>query len=204
MPFIYFDLGNVLYFFSHERMAAQVAELLEADQEQVRLALFANGMAERHETGELDGRGLHAELCQKFNSNCDYDRFAQAASDIFWLNASIIPVLGYLAEAGYRLGVLSNINDMHWQFIQQRQQSLIPSIFDVVTLSYEVGAMKPAAAIFEAAAEKAGVSPADIFYTDDIAGHIEGAAAAGFDAVQYTGTPALVAELRKRGVEFNY
>lgn len=204
MPFLYFDLGNVLFFFSHERMALQIAQVLNADPELVRRALFADGLAERHETGEIDGHGLHAALCERFGVTCDYDRFFQAASDIFWINASILPVVAYLSEAGYRLGVLSNINDMHWQFLLSKRAGLIPSVFDAVTLSYEVGAMKPAPAIYEAAAQNAGVSPQEIFYTDDVAGHVEGANAAGFDAVQYTGTPALVAELRKRGLEFNY
>jgi hypothetical protein len=39
---------------------------------------------------------------------------------------------------------------------------------------------------------------------DDVPGHVAAANEAGFDAVQYTTTPALVAELRNRGVTFNY
>ena len=42
------------------------------------------------------------------------------------------------------------------------------------------------------------------FYVDDIAGHVAGARSVGFDAVQYTSTDALVAQLRERGVAFNY
>ena len=50
----------------------------------------------------------------------------------------------------------------------------------------------------------AGVAPQDIFFTDDIPGHVEGARRAGFDAVQYTTTPQLVNDLHDRGVRFNY
>ena len=63
---------------------------------------------------------------------------------------------------------------------------------------------KPEPAIFQAAAKLAGVPPNEIFFVDDTLGHVEGAKAAGIDAVQYTSTPALVAELRARGVAFNH
>lgn len=71
-------------------------------------------------------------------------------------------------------------------------------------MSYELKAMKPQAAIFQAAARLADVQPDEIFFCDDIAGHVAGARAVGIDAVQYTSTPELVAELRKRGIRFNY
>ena len=38
-----------------------------------------------------------------------------AGNDIFTLNASILPVVGQLAEAGYRLGILSNTCEGHWE-----------------------------------------------------------------------------------------
>ena len=71
-------------------------------------------------------------------------------------------------------------------------------------LSYEMRALKPEAKIYAAAAELAGVPPGEIFFCDDIMGHVTAARAAGFDAVQYTSTPALLAELYGRGVRLNY
>ena len=76
--------------------------------------------------------------------------------------------------------------------------------FDVYALSYELGACKPSPRIFERAAELTGLEPGDIFFVDDVAGHVAGARSAGFDAVQYTTTARLVADLHERGVEFNY
>jgi putative hydrolase of the HAD superfamily len=77
-------------------------------------------------------------------------------------------------------------------------------LFEVHALSYRIGAAKPEPAIFAAAAELAGVAPQEVFFTDDLPRHVAGARAAGFDAVQYTSTPQLVAELRARGARFNY
>ena len=48
------------------------------------------------------------------------------------------------------------------------------------------------------------MSPQEIFFCDDVIGHVTAAREAGFDAVQYTTTAALVADLWRRGVRFNY
>jgi HAD superfamily hydrolase (TIGR01509 family) len=71
-------------------------------------------------------------------------------------------------------------------------------------LSFELKACKPSPKIYTGAANKAQVRPDEIFFVDDTPGHVEGARRAGFDAVPYTTTPRLVAELRARGLEFNY
>jgi putative hydrolase of the HAD superfamily len=81
---------------------------------------------------------------------------------------------------------------------------ILPAAFTVFALSFQIGALKPDPKIYRAAAELAGVAPGEILFCDDILGHVTGAREAGFDAVQYTSTPALVAELHDRGLRFNY
>ena len=44
----------------------------------------------------------------------------------------------------------------------------------------------------------------EIFFTDDLPGHVAGAQAVGFDAVQFTSASQLVADLRARGVRMDY
>jgi putative hydrolase of the HAD superfamily len=81
---------------------------------------------------------------------------------------------------------------------------VLPAPFSVFALSFQIGAMKPDPKIYRAAAELAGVAPRDVFFCDDVMSHVTAARDAGFDAVQYTTTAALVADLRRRGVRFNY
>ena len=54
------------------------------------------------------------------------------------------------------------------------------------------------------AAKMAGVAPKEVFYTDDIQANVDGALAAGFDAVLFTTAADYVRELRRRGIRFNY
>ncbi len=72
--------------------------------------------------------------------------------------------------------------------------------FDAVVCSAEVGLVKPDREIYEYAAAAAGVPPAGCFFTDDLAVNVEGARAAGLQAVRFTGRAELVAAIRAAGV----
>lgn len=202
--FIYFDLGNVLLFFDHRLAARQMGEVAGVPADRVWDVVFGSDLELRFEAGEFDDREFYEIFCRETDSRGDYDAFLLAGSAIFTPNVSIFPVVAALDAAGYRLGILSNTCPGHWRYCSDGRYGLIKQAFPVTALSYELGACKPSPKIFAGAANLAGVRPEEIFFVDDIPGHIAGAKAAGFDAVQYTTTPALVAELRKRGVEFNY
>ena len=194
--FIYFDLGNVLLFFDHRRACRQLADLTGVDAQRIWELLFASGYELDFEAGRISSRQVHERFLQETGAQLDFDSFARAFSDIFEVNLGVKIVLAQLAYCGYRLGILSNTNEMHWQLLTDGRYGLIPAVFEQLVLSYEVGAVKPEPAIFQAAAQKAGVAPGEIFYVDDIPGHIEGARAVGFDAAQFIDTPDLVSQLR--------
>ncbi len=202
--FLYFDLGNVLLKFDHHLAARQMGEVAGVPAEKVWEIVFASDLELRYEAGEIGDREFYEIFCRHSETRPDYDALLLAGSAIFTPNVSIFPVVAALDAAGYRLGILSNTCPGHWAYCSDGRYGLVSRSFEVFALSYEIGACKPSAKIFQAAAKLAGVAPEEIFFVDDIARHVEGARAAGFDAVQYTTTPALIADLRKRGVEFNY
>jgi putative hydrolase of the HAD superfamily len=201
--FLYFDLGNVLLFFDHHQAARQMAEVAGLDTQRVWDLVFAGDLEFRYESGEFDDRGFYEIFCQQTDTRADYDALLRAGSEIFRPNLSIFPVIAALDSAGYRLGVLSNTCPSHWTYCTA-SYTLVARAFDVHALSCELKACKPSPKVYAGAARLAGVPPESIFFTDDNADNVAGASAAGFDAVQYTSTPALVAELRERGLEFNY
>lgn len=202
--FIYFDLGNVLLFFDHHLAARQMAEVAGIPAERVWQVVFESDLAPRYESGEVDDRAFYEAFCRATDTRPDFDALLLAGSDIFTLNVSIVPVVAALRAAGYRLGILSNTSPAHWNYCTGGRYVILDREFDVHALSYEIGACKPDPKIYEAAAKLAGVPPEHIFFIDDVARNVAGAQAAGFDAVQYTATAALAAELRRRGLKFNY
>lgn len=201
--FLYFDLGNVLVLFTVERMCRQMAEVAGTDPQRVHQLVFESGLQRQFELGQIGETEFYERFCQALGRCVDRRALAEAACDIFTLNLTLVPVLAGLYQARYPLGILSNTCQAHWEYCRQRFR-LLEELFSVHALSYRLGALKPDTAIFMAAARLARTAPEAIFYTDDLPGHIAGAQAVGFDAVPYTDTPNLVAELRRRGVQFNY
>lgn len=71
-----------------------------------------------------------------------------------------------------------------------------------VTVSGEVGLLKPDLAIYERHADDFGLDPATSLFIDDVTANVEGARAAGWQAVQFLGADRLRADLKALGVEF--
>ena len=203
-PFLYFDMGNVLLNFSHERMATQMAAVVGIEPQRAWDILFEGDLGIRHETGKITNREFYDELCRAAGkAGVDRDALDRAACDIFWLNVPLVAITGRLHAAGYRLGILSNTNDAHWRYVTGRFEFLT-GLFDVFAMSFEIGVMKPEPRIYVEAARLAGVEPAKVFYTDDRAENVEGARAAGFDAELFTTPADLSRQLWQRGIVGNY
>jgi len=201
--FLYFDLGKVLVDFSRERMYRQIGEVAGVEPAAVERVIFDGGLQQDIELGKISGRQFYDAFCGHTGKRPDYNALERAGSDIFDLNLSLLPIVSQLHQISCKLGILSNTCNSHWEHCRRRFK-IIAASFSVHALSYEIGAAKPDAAIFRAAAELAGFEPQEIFFVDDMAEHVAAARAVGFDAVQYTSASRLAAQLRERGLEFNY
>jgi HAD superfamily hydrolase (TIGR01509 family) len=201
--FLYFDLGNVLLRFDVGVMCQQMAAVAGIGPAHVFQALFSTPLQSDYELGRVSTPQFYEEFCRQTGTRPEFHPLMEAASDIFHLNTAVIPVVAQLRHAGYRLGILSNTCENHWEHCLRRY-AILRELFDVHALSYRIGVAKPDAPIYRAAAGLAGAEPREIFFTDDIRGNVEGARAAGFDAVQFTSAPELVRVLRERAISFNY
>lgn len=201
--FLYFDLGNVLLFFDHRLASRQMAKVAGVAPERIWDVVYASGLYLRRETRELSDADYYEHICREIGARPDPVSLEHAGCDIFRRNYTMLPVIAQLKAAGHRLGLLSNTCAAHYEFFASGRYRLIPDAFEVVVTSFDVGCMKPDRRIYEIAAEKAGLSPGEIFFADDMPANVEGAKAAGIDAVLYTDTPTLLKDLRRRGVRFN-
>ena len=212
--FLYFDMGNVLLNFDHHLACRQMGAVAGVPADRVWEFVFAGDLELRYEAGQLDDDEFFELFCRHTLKRPNRPALLHAASEIFELNVSIVPLVAALSAAGNRMGVLSNTCGPHWSYCTAINQAvgqygvprygILAHSFEVFALSYQIGACKPDPAIYAAAAKLAGCAPGEIFFVDDIAAHVAGARAAGFDAVQYTTTAALAADLRARGLRFNY
>ena len=124
-----------------------------------------------------------------------------AWSDIFEIMPQSVRLAASLRAAGYPLGILSNTCAAHWQFAVSRY-TILSQLFSIVVTSYEVQSMKPDAVIYQVAAERAGVAPSQIFFTDDRAENVASARDQGWNAAQFHDATRLANELEAFGVAF--
>ena len=199
--FLFFDLGNVLFHFSHARVCQQVSEVSGVPAGDVGAFIEQSDYMVQLETGATTIADIHATFCKSFGVSPPLDAIELAASDIFEVNAPIIPLLMSLVRARRRIGVLSNTSHAHWEFLSSRY-TFLRKFFPVLSLSFELGVMKPDREIYERSAEMVGVPPERIFFTDDRAENIEGALAANWQAALFTNPNRLAEDLRSRGVKF--
>ena len=175
-----FDLGNMLVFFSHERMCQQVAAVLGQDEAAARSALLDSGLQLAFESGQCTAAEAHQQLDKQFGTTTTLADFEHAASAIFELNEPMVPILDELKSAGIRLVLLSNTCSSHFEYVRDNFDLL--SRFDDFTLSYEAGAVKPSKVIYESAISKIQCEPSECFYTDDIGEYVYAAQDFGIDA----------------------
>jgi len=201
--FLYFDLGMVLLDFSVERMLRQMAAVSGVSPEALKEILFDRGLMKQYETGKISTPEFYELYCGRTGTRPDYDALCRAGSEIFSINVPMLPIVAQLRQAGYRLGILSNTCECHWQYCMEHYR-FVNECFQVHVPSFQIGAVKPDAAAFRAAAELAGCRPEEMFFVDDIPAHVEGAKAVGIDAIHYSSAAQVAAELRRRGIRFNY
>jgi len=193
-----FDMGNVLVYFSHEKMCEQMGALCGRSAPEIRERLLDSGLLSDFERGLFSKEEFHRKFEQAVEARIDFDDLRQAGSDIFWLNEPLVPLLDQLKVQGHRLVLLSNTSLWHFEVVRDRFDVL--QRFDDYVISCEVGAVKPEAAIFEAALQKIECAPAECFYTDDVAEYIERGRGFGLQADVFVDAQTLAAHLQDRGV----
>ena len=193
---VFFDLGNVILFFDHQKMFRQIAEFCQVDlkwlSEKV-LEYFAP-----FERGEITSRQVHHFLCEASGKKLDYRGLQLAMSDIFQPNEPMVNLIKTLKNKQVPLFLLSNTCDAHFDYAYTHYPIL--HLFDGYVLSYEIGARKPEKKIFEKALAIAGCRAEDSFYTDDVPEYIEAAKALNIDAELFTHYNRLAEQLTARGL----
>ena len=195
---IIFDLGKVLIPFEIRRGYAALQRHCGCPAEEVPRRIAATDLVPRFEMGQLSGAQFFEEISALLDLQVRYSLFCEIWSSIFLPETLIPEGLLESLRANYRLLLLSNTNAIHFAMVREHYP-LLRHFHDYV-LSYQVGVLKPAPEIYQAALARARCLPRECFYTDDIAEYVEAARGQGLDAVQFHSLAQLKEELGKRGV----
>jgi len=110
----------------------------------------------------------------------------------------VVAILRGLTDRGIDVTMLTNLNDD--TFAEAR--TLYPFLDSSrgVTVSAEVRLLKPDRAIYEYHATSFGLDPAATLFIDDTQANVDGAIAAGWNAVAFQGADRLKVDLSAFGV----
>ena len=179
---VIFDLGRVLVAIDNQAMVKELFSHIGTDDPQ----LAAKTMKSSHMidlcSGRIDLEEFHRRMSAAYNSDLGFAEFKDLWCSIFYTMDGAEELLGEL-NGTIKLGLLSDTDAVHWTYIKNRWPWL--AMIPKPTLSFEVGLMKPAPAIYHKAAANVGTPPEKCLFIDDLEANVEGARAAGMAAVQF-------------------
>jgi putative hydrolase of the HAD superfamily len=180
-----FDYGGVLVFQQTEEDQAAMAAVAKIPREQFAELYWAD--REEYDKGSLSateywenvarpaGVRLNAAQIQELT-----DRDSES-----WMKYD--PVMwDWIAElrrAGKKVAMLSNMPADLGLALRSRSDRL--SVFDQVTLSFDVGVVKPDPAIYEQCLDGLGTAPDRTLFLDDRIANVQGAEVLGMRAIQF-------------------
>jgi putative hydrolase of the HAD superfamily len=125
------------------------------------------------------------------------DAVAKVFADTrFDVDAEVLALVDRVHER-VPVALLSNASS---RLVEELRQAGLADHFDAVVGSADIGACKPDAAAFTAAAARLGVPPEQCLMVDDRLANVEGARAAGMQAIQFTGAEPLADALGEAGL----
>ena len=179
-----FDLGKVLLDFDYGIASRQLARQSHLPLPEIERYFDHSPLLYRYETGLMTREEFHAEISRGTGYRGSLAEFSAAFADIFSEMPAMIALHAELRGRGVPTYIFSNTNDIAIEHI--RRNFPFFANFSGHILSYEVGAMKPAARIYEALEAMSGRRGAEILYLDDRQENVEAGANRGWQVILQT------------------
>jgi putative hydrolase of the HAD superfamily len=191
------DFGGVICTYDYRVFCRRLAQRIGGDAEAIYRAVYGGELSMDFERGRLSGPEFCRQVMQRLGSELPYPEFFNLYGDIFCEIPGTVRLLARLARR-YPLYLLSNTNEIHFGYARRTVETL--RLFAQCVLSYEVGAMKPDAAIYQAVLRRARLPAAACAFIDDNPGHVEGARRVGLHALHFRSPEQCAADLARLGV----
>src|SRR3989449_1861401 len=175
---VVFDLGKVLVDFDYSIAGRRIAARGKMSAAEVQKFIDHSPLLVRFETGQMSQEQFFAEVQSVTGFDGTLDEFAEFFADIFSPIEPMLKLHAALRQRGVPTYVFSNTNELAVGHI--RRQFPFFSYFDGYILSYQHGAMKPDARLYEVVEKESGRRQEQILYLDDRAENIAAGAVRGW------------------------
>jgi FMN phosphatase YigB (HAD superfamily) len=185
------DLGGVVCRFVPDRRLRALARLARQPASDIHAALWASGLDARAESGDLDHDEAYAAVLGRLATGKG-DGVSPGDLRTAWA-AAFEPdeeVLALVRSLDRPAALFSN-NGPITEDCLHRDLVAVGDAFDLVLLSWRLGATKPASEAFVKATSQIGVAASAVLFVDDSITNVRAAAHSGWIAHPYRGVGRL-------------
>jgi len=196
------DLGRVLVDFNHETAARRISCFCAKTPQEIFRLFFDSPVTNAFEAGKISPRDFYLQVKEMLNLQLGYDSFIPIWNDIFTLsvkNREVYALMNRL-RVNYQTALLSNINLLHYEYLQKNFP--VFDVFNKVFVSCHLGVTKPDKLIYQKVIEELGVTAEEIFYIDDRPELIQSAQGLCIKSFVFKDIPQLKRDLASVGVVF--
>jgi len=191
---VYFDLGGVIVRTEFQSPREHLAERVGMTYEELVTIVFESKSSREASIGRISEddhwkyvvRALHRPLKERKTLHKEF-----FDGDI--VDRELIAYIRSLRPR-YKTGLISNAWDGLRPYLEREK---FADAFDVLTISAEVGVMKPDPAIFQHALDQLGVKPKEAVFVDDFPENITGCEAIGMRGIHFKSLEQTLKELKK-------
>jgi len=191
---VYFDLGGVIVRTEFQSPREHLAERVGMTYEELVTLVFESKSSREASIGKISeddhwkwvARALHRPLKERDALHKEF-----FGGDI--IDRELVNYIRSL-KPRYSTGLISNAWDGLRPYMQREK---FADAFDVLTISAEVGVMKPGAEIFQHALEQLEVKPKEAVFVDDFPENITGCEAVGMHGILFKSTEQVLKDLKK-------
>lgn len=195
---VVFDLGKVLLHFDWIIAARKMAARCNLSPVELLRVFDYSPLVIDYELGKISNEQFFAEAGRRVGFKGDFAEFAGIFGDIFTGMPDMIALHAALRQRGVPTFIFSNTNDLAVQHV--RAHFPFFANFDGYVFSYEHGAMKPDAVLYEVVERMTGRRGAELLYIDDRLENVEAGRARGWQIIHQVDVEKTVAAVRATGL----
>ena len=178
---VVFDLGKVLVDFDYSIAGRRIAARGKMPAAEVQKFIDHSPLLFRFETGQINREQFFAEVQSATGFEGTLDEFTEFFADIFSPIQPMLNLHAALRQRGVPTYVFSNTNELAVGHI--RKNFPFFSQFNGYVCSYQHGAMKPDARLYEVVERTSRLGGSELLYLDDRPENVAAGAARGWQAV---------------------
>ncbi len=190
---VFFDLGGVILRTEYQAPRQRLAEEFGMDYEDIDKLVFATPSAARASIGEITEEEHWRNVLKILKQPAaEYERIR---ADFFAGDVIDYTILNFLRsiKPKYKIGLISNAWSGLRSYIKREK---FDDVFHHMTISAEVGAMKPSAKIYEFALEQLQVKAKEAVFVDDVLENIEACEKLGMQGIQFKDPESMLKRLK--------